>query len=297
MAWTAFALALGLLGFGTSAAERSMNRAAAIAIADLLRASPQQVQAEARPDSFLGPLQGRMGTLRISASGFRLDSMPIAEEPKGRKPLRARLLRMDLKRFRLGALDLQGMTATVPDVRFEASLKPKPTVRFLGSGEGEGAVWTDADSVARYAERRFSNLRNVRVSFRGNLVVLEAEGDLLWSKADLWVAGRLRLVTPRRLGIEPTRVLVNGRRAEGQALAAWSALLSSLIDLDRDLGLRGSMDAREVALFADRIEVRGAVRIPKPNSGRNELGVSSNHAGRERSAVAVRRHGHRARIE
>ncbi|MCX7798832.1 MAG: hypothetical protein N2109_00640 [Fimbriimonadales bacterium] len=227
----------------------------------------------------LGPLRGSFGTLRVSANGFHLDSMPVAEEPTSARALLASRLLLDLRSFRLGALDIQGLQAEVPNVRFEARLRPRPSVRFLGSGEGHGAVWTDADSVARYAERRFGSLREVQVSFKGGYIVLEAESTLLWKRASLWVAGRPVLTNPRQIGVEPVRVLLDGSRVEGASLQAWRNLLANLIDLDRDLGLRGSMDAHEVVLAKDRIEVRGAVRIPKPSPARNGEGVSSGNAG------------------
>ncbi|MCA1947728.1 MAG: hypothetical protein LDL55_06375, partial [Armatimonadetes bacterium] len=62
-------------------------------------------------------------------------------------------------------------------------------------------------------------------------------------------------------------------RAEGQALQAWSDLLAGLIDLDRDLGLNGSMDAAEATVHPDRIEVRGRVRIPARVQSEGQSGV------------------------
>lgn len=284
MAWTAFALAFGLLGLGTGVAERAVHRAASVAIADRLNATPQQVVAKVDLDSVVGPLIGRYGTIRVSASGFRLTTMPAAEKPSGNRPLRAARLVLDLRSFQLGALHVRGMRAAVPDVRFEASIKPKPSIRFLGSGEGEGVVWTDATALAQYAKHRFESLDNVRVSFRGDFVVLQAEGNLLWSRSDIWVAGRPIVSGRRRIGIQPTRVLLDGTRLEGPAFQAWVAWLSQLIDLDRDLGLSGSMDATEVCLTKDRIEVRGVVRIPKLQPTQERDGVSSGHAGTGQSA-------------
>ncbi|MFN3683864.1 MAG: hypothetical protein ACK41F_07995 [Fimbriimonadaceae bacterium] len=243
-------------------AGRELDRKASEAIAGLLGADRRSVRARVHADALLGPLHGRFALLEARADRFALESMPVAGEPwPGRVWTLARM-EVEFRNFRLGKLDVRGFRAEIPEVRFQIGPRSEPSFRFLGSREGIGAVWTDAESIARYAERRFPALRRLRVSFRGDLVVLEGEATLLWRTSEFWLAGRPVVAGPRRLGVAPRRVLFGGARAEGAALQAWSELLSALIDLDRDLGLNGSMDAREATVHPDRIEVRGAVRIP-----------------------------------
>ena len=273
MTWSALAWGIGLLGLGTGVAGRQLDRSAAAAIADLLGAARSTVAAKVRTDSLLGPFQGRFASLEAKAARFALESMPLEGERGPGRVWRVARMDLDFRDFRLRKLDVRGFRASIPEVRFQAKPGAKPSIRFLGSQEGSGTVWTDAESVARYAERRFPALRRLRVSFRGDLVVLEGEATFLWRTAEFWLCARPRVTNPRRLGLAPVRVLFAGSRAEGQALQAWSDLLAGLIDLDRDLGLNGSMDAAEATVHPDRIEVRGRVRIPARVQSEGQSGV------------------------
>lgn len=273
MTWCALAWGIGLLGLGTCLGGRQLDRTAAAAIADLLGADRSTVFAKVQPASLLGPLEGRLASLEARAARFALESMPLAGGRRPGRVWRLSRLKLDFRDFRLRSLDVRGFRATIPDVLFQVRGDATPTLRFIGSREGHCVVWTDAESVARYAERRFPSLRALRVSFRGGVVVLEGEATLLWQTAEFWLAAKPVISGPRRLGLAPTRVLFGGSRAEGPSLKAWSDLLSGLIDLDRDLGLDGSMDAVEATVRADRIEVRGTVRIPTGVQSRDPSGV------------------------
>ncbi len=267
MAWSAIAWGIGLFGLGTGLVGRHADHAAAAAVASLLGAEPRLVKARLDAGSVLGPLQGKFERLSVKASGFVLESMPTGSDRLTGRTFHVARLDLSLRDFRLGKLDVKGLEASIPAAMFRA-MSAGPRLSPVGSGEGVGRVWTDAESVARYAERRFPNLRRLTVAFRGDLVVLEGEAALLWQSADFWLSARPVVTGKRVLGLRPVRVLFGGIRAEGAALQAWTDLLATVIHLDRDLGLNGSMDAEKVIVRPDRIEVLGPVRIPsKDHSG------------------------------
>lgn len=258
-------LLLGLIGFGilhTANAEvRRFERAAADDFATLLQGEGKRVHVQAK----VGPegLWGDVHAVRIQASQFQTDGLPLFAEPSRSRKGHVGSLRIELENFVLTGLQVRRLTAEIPDCRFDFSYAlRRKKMRLSQSGVGVGEVEITEKDLERFVQAKYPDIKRCTLKLDRDKVLFEGRAETRFLKADFWVAARLEPSEGTKIVLTYPRILLNGQVADEGTRSVLLKMLNPVIDLDRDLRLFGAVKAERVTLRDGVLRAYGAVHIP-----------------------------------
>lgn len=258
-------LLLGLAGLGllhaANSEVRRFERVAAADFASLLEGEGKRVHVQAK----VGPegLFGEVHAVRIRASQFQTDGLPLFAEPSRSTKGHVRSLRIELEDFVLTGLSVRRLTADIPDCRFDFSyaLRHKK-VRLSRGGIGIGEVEVTEKDLERFVQAKYPDIKRCTLRLDKDKVIFEGRAETRFLKADFWVAARLEPSEGTKIVLAFPRMLLNGKVADEGTRNLLLKLLNPVIDLDRDLKLHGAVKAEQVTLRDGLLRARGVVTIP-----------------------------------
>lgn len=256
---------LGLLGFGLFGAGHSQvrrfERSATADLASRLHGEDKRVEIRAK----VGPeaLFGQVHAIDISAQRFEVPGLPFLTEPQYSQRGHIGALRVDLRNFSLAGLPVRRLCTEIPDCRFDFAYASRHgKIRLTRSGQGWGEVDVDAAALEKFAARKFPGLREIRITIERDQIAVDASASLGFVSGKLAIFGRLRPVDGTRLTLEFPRILINGEPARPEIKAVLLRLISTVIDLDRDLHLMGALHVERLRLRDGILHAEGTAKIP-----------------------------------
>lgn len=259
------ALLIGLgLAFGLASGEvRRFERDAAADVAAKLQGDKKSVHIRAESNGPFGAALGDVKRATITASDFQTDDLPLFVESWRSKKGRLRTLELKLKNFRMGSLDVQSLSASIPDCRFDFALAmSKRQVRLSHSGEGVGTVRITNEALEKFILAKFQEIKSVDVRCDRGFIWVEGVGEFLIIQTQFRVLAKLESKDGRKLTLVKPRVAFDGLPVDEQVAAAVVMTLDPVVDLDKDLNLHGAIDVTEVDPRDGLITVKGKTRIP-----------------------------------
>lgn len=253
--------AFGLIHFGAAEVRRFEADAAREILTKL-----SGERAEVRVRSTLGPeaLWGDVYRVKISASKFSTEGLPLFTEPKRSTRGILRNLEIELSDFNLRGLHVQSLSATIPDCRFDLGLALKRRqVRLSRSGVGRGSVTIAEADLETFILRKFAEIKQVKVTIDRDKVIVEGYGEFVVFKTNFYVVAKLRPVEGVRLMLTDARILFDGKRPDPESERALLDTLNPVIDLDKDLKLYGAVQIERLELRNGLLRAFGATRIPE----------------------------------
>ncbi len=263
LAIAAFGLAAGFGGREIHVFER----AAANEIRANLKGDSSVVSVSVIPDG-LGVLWGALDRATISAEHFSVEGVPLFVDPERSKAGRCGNLTIDLRDFRLRGLRVDSLHAEIPACRYDRALAlHDKKFRLSRSGIGRGTVRVLEQDLAAFILRKYHEIKRVTVKVDRGVVWVEGFGEFLIVKSDFEVIADLTPVNGTQLALTNAKVWFDWRRADSFATDALLKTLNPVVDLDRDLGLLGSIQVDKIKLEGGVLEASGKTQIPiKPRS-------------------------------
>lgn len=265
------AAAFGLLfHFGDREVKR-FERAAAAEIASKLEGEDKRVSVSVRLNGIIGGPLGDLAEATIFASHFSTPGVPLHTEPERSKAGFVRLLRLDLRDFRLAGLRIEELKAEIPECRYDYSLASrKRQIRLSRSGVGTGRVRVLERDLEAFILLKFREIKRVKVRLDRDKVFVEGFGEFLVVQTNFYVVASLECRDGVRLTLENSRIFFDDRAADEFSRKAVLDTLNPVIDLDEDLKLEGAIRVRGMRLRDGALEAWGETRIPERRAGTSE---------------------------
>ena len=237
-----------------------IERAAEADIRQILGGKAVGVHAE--PDGLVGSAMGRVESVKISASGFTVDGMPLFCDPELSQKGRMKRLQISLREFVIRDLPVQELTCDIPNNRFALGMLLDGKVRLSKSGEGVGAVTISQSGLADYVKRRFGLIESIEIKLDKYKLFAKGTASMGILKRDFEIICDLVIAEKRRLEIANPIVFINGARVRDGSDASLLRALNPVLDLDRDLGLSGAFDMERIRVKDGLAVINGRARIP-----------------------------------
>lgn len=222
-----------------------------------------QVQVRIKTDGIFGGAAGQVRSLRVEASKFAIDGLPIGIEPQYPKDGRIGMLELHLTDFVLTGLPVEELRVRIPDMRFDKNLAVnRQRLRLTQSGEGEAYASITEDGLRTYLLKKFAALSEVKVTLASNHAIVEGDAVLFFGPTRFRAEGKLSPREGRYLDLMDARVDFNGIRVSDSEAQALVRLLNPVIDENRDLHLNDAVTITEVRLEKGRMIVTGRARAP-----------------------------------
>lgn len=255
------AAALGLLLFGAGAKEvRRFERLAAADIAAHLQGPHKAVSVRIE----LGSLRpGHLRLVVIEAEHFQTPTLPFWTEPQRSQEGRIDRLSIRLKDFEIGGLPIQSLDIELKDCRWDVAYAVREgRIRLSRSTVGAFTARVDEAGVRQFLARRYPFLKVRLLRIDPYKVLLEGDLTTPLGETPFEVVARAKLWRSSGMSLEPAYLTFGGKRISAAENPALGRLLSPVIDLDRDFGLRGALAIRELKLADGAILLSGAATIP-----------------------------------
>ena len=264
-------LLLGLIGLGlfssANSEVRRFEKAAAAEIGSKLQGENKQVSVKAKvgPEAIFGDFHA----VRIQASQFHTDGLPLFTEPRRSTKGHVRMLNIDLQDFTLGGLPIRRLRADIPDCRFDFSLAlRRRQIRLSRSGMGVGEVEVAEKDLERFILAKYPEVKRATVRINRDKVIVDGYGEFLLLATNFWVVAKLEPVDGNKLVLTHARVLFDGRDAGEAGRNALLQVLNPVVDLDRDLNLYGAIQVQRLVLRDGVLRASGPTKIPDKPEGR-----------------------------
>ena len=253
---------LGLL-FGLGSAEtKHFEDLAARDIRAKLQGPHAHVQVQTRAEGF-NAVTGHLKRVTISASDFSTDGLPLFTEPHLSRAGKIDDLRIELKDFKLGALQIQNLESAIPDCRYDFGLAVrKGRIRLSESGVGVGSVTITAPALEAFILHKFHEIKSVHVEIKGGSVKVSGYGEFLIIHTHFEVTAGLGAVKGTQLVLSDAVITFDGKPADEYSRKALLDVLNPVVDLDRDLKLYGAIEVSRITLEGDVLKAEGKTRIP-----------------------------------
>ncbi|MGV3616384.1 MAG: LmeA family phospholipid-binding protein [Fimbriimonas sp.] len=242
--------------------------AAASDLAAKLQGPDKRVHVQAK----VGPagLFGDVHSVRIHASNFQTEGLPLFTEPDLSTRGRVGNLRIELTDFTLSGLGVRRLTAEIPDCRFDFSLAlRRKRIRLSRSGTGVGEVEVSAEDLARFVLAKYPEVKRCQVRLERDKILIDGFGEFLFLATEFSLAARLEAQEGGRIVLAHSRLLLDGKPADEAATNALVGTLNPVVDLDRDLKLYGAIQVQRVVLREGLLRASGSIKIPdKPKLGK-----------------------------
>lgn len=255
-------LLLGIFGgfIAGAAITADFERAAAREIRGKLG---QEAKVKVRTRASFGIVEGAFVAVRIEASGFTTDGLPLFTEPEKSKAGKIGRLELSLKDFTLRGLKVDKLEVNIPKCRYDRTLAlTRKTFRLTESGEGLGSVEVSANALATFAMRKYKEIRNVTIKLRDDRCTVEGTVQILFVSAPFRAEGKLVSPDGSKLEIADATIAFNGQPASDTAREGILKALNPIVDLDKDLGLFGAMRVERIGLQNDVLRAEGPTHIP-----------------------------------
>ncbi len=258
-----WALGAGLLWHGARSAVIRFEEQAADEIAAKLDGDSKKVSVKAVPNGVFGAAMGDLESATIRASNFTTNGLPLFTEPERSKKGRVQNLRIELKDFRLGSLDIESLTAAIPECRYDFALAMKKgQIRLSQSGTGTGEVRIAEKALERFVLAKFREILSVSIRCDRGWVWIEGVGEFLVIKTAFRVLAKLEPRTGNMLVLTRARVVFDGLPVDKEVADAVLQTLNPVVDLDKDLNLHGAIQVESVISEKGFLTVSGKTTIP-----------------------------------
>jgi hypothetical protein len=240
-----------------------IERTAGADLAATLGVERDNVMVRAVSDGMVGTALGRVERVTIAAHDFRVNGMPFFVEPSVSASGKLRNLSIHLNDFILRDLPIKSLSADIPDNRFSLGLLRQGKVRLAKSGAGTGSVTISEAGLKSYLLARFNVLESVDVKLDKYKVIASGRasfGPLL--RREFLIYADLIIIDKRRLAISNTIVFLDNHRIRNGSEQPLIDALNPVLDIDRDLGLAGAFDMKELVIKGGEVTIFGAARIP-----------------------------------
>lgn len=259
----AFFAAAALVTLGAADMEvKRFQRDAAQDIARRLDGEAKQVSVSVRSNGLLGTPLGDLSSATVTASGFQAGGMPLFTEPQHSKRGRIGELRLRLREFEVRGLQVASLEAAMPDCRFDFAYATRNrAIRLTRSGTGPGTVRLRFADLERYLVAKFKEIKSIQLSSTRGALRAEGVGEFLLVRTKFTVIANVVGSGPH-LTLADARVFFDDRLVDDATAEGLLRTLNPILDLDRDLGLCGAFDLKDVRLMDDGIEADGLAHIP-----------------------------------
>ena len=237
-----------------------IERAAEADVKSILGA--KEVDVAARSDGLLGTALGQVESVRIEASGFEVNGMPLFTDPELSHRGKLRRLEIILKDFVIRDLPVRELRCDIPNNRFALGLLREGKVRLTKSGEGTGSVVIDEDGLEKYILKRFSVAEAIEIKLDRYKLFAKGTASLAMIKRDFEIICDLAIEDSRRLVIANPITFIEGKRIRDGSDSALLRAFNPVLDLDRDLGLHGAFDMETILIKNGIASIDGKARIP-----------------------------------
>jgi hypothetical protein len=269
-------LFLGLLGglfHVAGSGVHSFEAAAAQDISAKLQGSSRQVHVKAD----VGPeaLWGDLYSVRIEATKFETDGLPLYTESKRSHRGLVRNLHLELRDFSLKGLHIDRLSADIPGCRYDFPLAVRHRqIRLSQSGTGEGEVVIGERDLESFILSKFPEIKRANVKIDRGEVVVEGYGEFLVIATNFRVAARLEVADGNKLVLAGAQILFDGRIADDASQRVLLDTLNPVVDLDKDLALFGAITVKHIELRDGQLIASGPIRIPElPAKNTTETGT------------------------
>jgi len=260
-----FLIALGLAGlaFGLGSGEvRRFENGAANDISAKLQGEHKQVKVRTKFDLFAA-LGGRVKSATITATDFTTDGLPLFTQPTASQRGRLDELKIVLKDFTLGSLQVKSLQARIPGCRFDLNLALRHRrIRLSKSGEGQGSVQIAADALAEFIKHKFHEIKRVTIRLENDKAYVEGYGEFLIFSTNFAVEAKLVSPDGNKLLLTDAKITFDGKEADEASRDVLLKSLNPVVDLDEDLKLYGAIRVGKITLSNGMLNAEGKTRIP-----------------------------------
>ena len=263
-------LAAGIFGalLGGSSLTRSFEASAARDLSSRLQGQPS-VRIRARTS--LTSLWGDIPSVKIEASNFTTEGLPLFTEPDRSKKGKVHRLEMHLTNFVLHGLAIQDLRASIPDCRYDFSLAlRRRQFRLSQSGVGTGTVMVRDADLGAFLTTKYAEIKRVTVTIHNGFVDVDGYGEFIIVTTNFHVRARLGIQNDSQLVLLDPVIEFDGRRTEDAASKVLLDALSPIVDLNEDLGLHGAIQLRSIELGEGFVRASGIARIPDDPTKRSK---------------------------
>jgi len=272
---------LHIAGSQVSAFERS----AALDISAKLRGNDRivVVRADVGPEA----IWGDVSSVKISASQFVTNGLPLYTESKRSHRGLVRMLHLDLQDFILRNLHIQRLKAEISDCRFDFPLAVnRRQIRLSQSGIGVGEVVISEQDLEKFILSKFREIKRVTVRIDKDKVFVDGYGEFLIVSTNFSVVARLESVGGDKLVMAHCRILFDGRPADDASQKVLLDTLNPVVDLNTDLGLFGAIKVEQIELRNGVLKASGPIFIPELPQEKTSLN-SANVGTKQRSKALL----------
>lgn len=249
-----------LAGAGLIDSEISkQEKRAAADISARLQGDNRQIQVDVQPHLSWGHVK----SASIQAQDFSLEELPLWTEPERSKAGRLDLLKLNLRNLTLKGLQIEELSAVIPNSRFDLNeVLNHGRIRLSKSGVGTGRVKIKEDALAAWITRKYPEIKRCKVEVMQDVVWVEGYGEFLIVKSDFTVIAKLRSPDGNKLELHEAKIYFNWQRADPFAAKTLLDLLNPVVDLNEDLGLAGAVKVEGIKCRNGVLEAWGAAQIP-----------------------------------
>ena len=255
-----FGLLAGLIR--TARIEVSVfERAAASEIGSKLQGSLKDVsvRTDVGPEAIFGDVH----QVKIRASHFQTNSLPLFTEPKRSHRGTLRNLSLDLSDFSVGDLHLNRLSAEIPNCCFDLPLAiHDKQFRLSASGTGVGTAVLSSTDLEKFILAKFRDVEKINVTMNHDKITLEGLGRFLIVKTKFRIMAKLTCDDGNSLHLKYAHVSFDGRDTTQELRDAILETLDPIIDLKRDLGLEGAISVQNILMHENFMTVSGPATIP-----------------------------------
>ena len=208
-------------------------------------------------------LWGNIRRITVNASHFTAQGLPVGVEKNLSHNGKLRDLRFDLSDFVLRDLRVAHLRVDVYDSRYDFGLAiRKHQFKLSRSGKGVADVELEPADLAAFIKQKFHEIQSVTVKIEGDKVYIDGHGEFLLLSTDFSIVAQMEPVDGTKLMLKFAQIRFDGMPAGEEATAAVLKVLNPVIDLDADLGLRGSVHINKIHLEAGHIRADGETVVP-----------------------------------
>lgn len=263
-----FLIFLAGSGLADSEVTKQEKRAAAD-ISGRLEGDGRKITVDVQPHLSWGHVK----SASILAEKFSLEELPLWTEPERSKAGRLDLLRLELKDLTLKGLQIEELSAEIPNSRFDLNeVLNHGRIRLSQSGVGSGRVKIREEALAAWITRKYPEIKRCKVQVKQDVVWVEGYGEFLIVKSDFAVIAKLRSPDGNKLELHDAKIYFNWQRADPFAAKTLLDLLNPVVDLNQDLGLASAVKVEGIRCRDGVLEAWGAAQIPvkpKEDSAQN----------------------------
>jgi hypothetical protein len=208
-------------------------------------------------------LWGILPRVRILAHDFTCESLPFRVEKWRSRYGQVRRLHVEMDHFSLKGLDVDRLTADIPNVHFDLGYAmSQHHFRPSQSGTGPVTVTLKLADLQQFAAKKFPQLSEFTLMSDGNRLVASGKVDLAGLTLPFQLSGVPGVKDQAQLILNSPEFLVNGKPVDLTKSAGMFKGFSSLLDLNQDLGASGGIKMTSFLVKGDSLIGKGTVQIP-----------------------------------